>query len=189
MFLIPKNLSKKEIARRAYIAALLDGEGYIGAIRRMPTAANKLHAPKYSIRITVSMVDEGPIRFLAEFCGVPGLVFVRTKKNIRHRSTFDFDIENERAAELLRTVMPFLICKKQQARMAIELFELRKSSKLHKTKVTKTLKLKSGYGIGHSYRVYALSDKFVARCDKMYLAMRRRPTTNNGINSDAYFGN
>jgi hypothetical protein len=40
-------------AKRAYLAGIIDGEAYVGAIRRLPSRKNKLTTPKYSIRVSI----------------------------------------------------------------------------------------------------------------------------------------
>lgn len=179
-FRIAPGLLPSEIAARAYVAALLDGEGYIGAIRRSPSKANKRSSPGYSIRVSVQMTERGSIDFLARFCGLSrSSITIRRARQSHHSDTFVFDLENHRAIALLDRVLPFLIVKRKQAKLALRLWRLRQLSKHHRTKIV--THQHAGFNRGDPYRVRGLSDSHVARCDALYRQMRRRIVTNNGI--------
>lgn len=181
-FLEKVEMRISERCRTAYFAGLLDGEAYIGAIRRMPTKTNKMASPKYSIRVSVAMCDEAPIRALARFCGVIDLVRVRNRKRKPcHKPCFLIDLEGERAAILLRKTLPFMIAKRSQAEQALKLFSLLSKSRQFHTRATKSLLFKGGRNIGLPYRTFGLSSDFIRQCDEFYINLRRRTFTNNGI--------
>lgn len=158
--------------RLAYCAGLVDGEAYIGAIRRMPSKANKLRSPKYSIRLSITMADEGPVRFLADTIDVGHKVYVRDRKvKANHSAMWVLDLESVRAAKLIRLVKPYLICKKRQAERALQLFDLREVSGQHRNTFNDA---------GNSLQ---LDRSYLQQCDAIYLAMRRRVFANNGIST------
>lgn len=146
---------------KAYVAGLLDGEAYIGAIRRAPERSHGV-SPRYSIRVAVMMADEAPIRVIAGLAGAEASVYLRDRKQKQHHSPmWVIDLEADRAYALLRAVLPFLICKRAQAEFACELFELKRA------------RARNGK---------AIEAELLARFDLLYLAMRRRPNgTNNGV--------
>lgn len=174
-------LSRSEIAAAAYVAAILDGEGYIGAIRRQPRASNRMKSPKYELRVAVTMADRKTILFVANFCGLGHKAYVRPRRQPHHSDMWVLDLENHRAIDLLRRVLPFMIAKKSQAELAIELWNLRLTSRANITQSSGDLKFKAGPQAGKPYRALKLNDGFLKKCDDLYLAMRRREVTNNGI--------
>jgi hypothetical protein len=153
----------------AYIAGILDGEGFIGAKRRMPTVNNKMKSPKYSACISVAMTDYEPIHFIADYFGLADLI--QTRKRGNYSTIYVLDVENNRAIEILKKALPFLVGKKKQAEAAIRLNLLRHESREHHTKVISTAIFKSGNAQGHPYRVYGLSDEFLKRCDDIFIEL------------------
>lgn len=177
-------LSAEQVAIRAYCAGIIDGEAYIGAIRRMPSAANKLVSPKYSVRVAVTMADRDPIILVASLVGRADKVYLRDRKaKENHSPMWVLDLEQATAVALLREVLPYLVCKKSQAELACKLFEFRSNPITEPGK--KTFIFKAGRYAGKTYRPRVLSRKFVRKCDDLYLALRRRKTTNNGIKTRA----
>jgi hypothetical protein len=156
--------------RLAYCAGLIDGEAYIGAIRRMPSQANKLSSPKYSIRISLCMADEEPVRFVADTIDAGHKVYLRDRKVKAHHSPmWNLDLESARAAGLLVLVLPYLICKRTQAENAMKLHQLRSESLQHRNTLN---------AAGTATR---MDRAYLERCDALYLVMRRRAVANNGM--------
>jgi hypothetical protein len=153
-------------AQLAYIAGLIDGEGYVGVKRRMPTAANKMTSPRYAPTVSIDMTDAEPIEFVARFVGAPEL------PRWRHRGTnkpiLSLQLENARAAALLRDVQPYLIAKRWRADLVLELATLRSKSRAHRTKPVGAYVFAAGRAAGHQYVTRGLSDDFVAACDSIY---------------------
>lgn len=161
---------RPDVARLAYCAGLIDGEAYVGAIRRMPTSSNKMKAPKYTIRVSICMADEGPVRYLAETIGLGRKVYIRDRKVKAHHSLmYVLDVEGIPAAALLKLVNPYLICKKEQAARALKLFDLLEVSRQHRNTPNQN---RTALCRDHS---------FLRACDRLYLSMKRRPVSNNGI--------
>lgn len=105
------------------------------------------------------MADREPVELVASLVGAP--VYERDRRaKENHSLMYVMDITSERAVSLLKKVFPYLICKKRQAELACKLQEL------------KSLR---GAGGGR------LADDDIAQYDALYLAMRRRSVTNNGI--------
>lgn len=171
---IDPELSREDLATHAYLGGLVDGEGYIGAKRRLP-GKNKMTAPKYSIACYLGMTDREPVDILARFAGAAHRVSARARSNPRHKTIYEFEVENDRAATLISRLVPFLVAKREQALIALKLFELRKESRANRTKPVASYTFKGGAFAGGTYRTFGLSDEFVSRCDELYLRLRRRP--------------
>jgi hypothetical protein len=150
---------------------LIDGEGCILVKRRMPSIANRMKAPRYSLSVGIAMTDAAPVHFLAEYCGLPQLVTSRVRDGCKR--IYEFEIERQRAASLLRDVLPYLIGKKTQAEQALTLADLCAESRKHRTKVVSTAEFKSGANAGRQYRLFGLSDEFVDRCEAIYQSVKR----------------
>lgn len=169
----------EELIACAYFAGLVDGEGYIGAKRRMP-GRNKMSAPKYSVAVQVSMTDREPIEALAAFCRAPERVKTRNRK-LHYKTIYVFEVENDRAVDLLLRIQPYLLAKRRQADLALNLAKLRSTSRAHRTKPIAEYTFQGGRHIGGKYRTFGLSDEFIALCDGIYSdLLRGSPRSGNG---------
>ena len=167
-------LNKDEIARRAYLAGLVDGEAYIGVTRRAPKRGNSERSPRYTVRLALSMTDRAPVAILAEFAGMAGSVTTRRVRAAHHKTPFEFNVTNHRCVDLLKKLLPFLICKKQQAVWAIEFFDLAKTSASRRNKRGVAYIWKAGKNTGKKYHPRSLDDDFVRELDCFYRKMLRR---------------
>jgi hypothetical protein len=103
----------------AYLAGLVDGEGYIGIKR---TKRKDCVSPIYHERIQVRMVDEGAIQFLKENLG--GNYYHEQARSSLGRPLFCWQASDALASRILKTLLPYLIVKRESA---ITVLELRKS--------------------------------------------------------------
>jgi hypothetical protein len=175
------------MALRAYCAGIVDGEAYIGCVRLMPTPANKMTSPKYSIRIAIAMCDLEPVEAVASLLSIEDRIFIRNRRSKPHHSqVFVLEIREQNAITLLRMVMPFLRGKKQQAQTMCEFYAFKKTSRKYRTKTGRTLKFKGGRQVGKSYTTRCLSDSYLKKCDAYYMALRRRFVANNGHVARSY---
>src|SRR3990167_6987924 len=94
----------------AYLAGLVDGEGYIGIKKtRSPHSVS----PLYHERIQVRMVHEGSIKFLADTLG--GKYYVEKPRSAQGRPLFFWQASDALACRILETLLPFLIIKRESA--------------------------------------------------------------------------
>lgn len=100
----------------AYLAGLFDGEGCI----HIPVMTPKwCKSPNYGLRVIYSLVHEEVIRRIALQTGTR---YCRLRKNNPlWRDAFQVQLCGERAAGLLRVMMPYLIVKREEAELAIKL--------------------------------------------------------------------
>lgn len=164
-----------DVATRAYIAGIIDGEGHIGIKRKKPTAVNRLKSSEYSVRVTVCMTDEAPVHRVADFCGVAHQIHLRYRPP--NRPIYEIEITRKKAIHLLREIYPYLLGKKKQADLAFQLDDLRDQSRQHRTKILGTHIFQCGHFKGKPYRVLGLSDEYIAQCNEIYTALIdiRRP--------------
>lgn len=103
-----------------YLAGLFDGEGCIH-IPKMPLDSGMGFS--YSLRVIFCMTHEPIVRAIAEKFGA---AFCPLKKrnnpnNRNWKMAFQTQICGEKAAQLLRDMLPFLIVKHEEAVLAIQL--------------------------------------------------------------------
>lgn len=137
----------------AYIAGLIDGESYIGAKRRRPTKANRMRSPKYSVAFFIAMTDRRPVQLVADFCNAGHAVRSRQRK-ANYKTIYEFELENERAAALLRQVRPYIVGHAEQVDLALQMQALRDSSVGRRNKAK-------------------LPVEYVAACDAIYSRLKR----------------
>lgn len=94
----------------AYLAGLIDGEGYIGVKR---TNRKDATSPIYHERIQLRMVHEGAIALLAETLGGS---YYREKPHANNgRPLFCWQASDALAARILERVLPYLLVKRECA--------------------------------------------------------------------------
>lgn len=145
----------------AYIAGLVDGEGCILIKRRMPSKANHLTSPKYSVCFSIAMTDFEPVQIVAQHFNVEHLITPRTRK-AHYKTIYQLDVEHGKAADILSALVPYLIGKKIQAEKALRLATLREVSRKHRTRVN-----------GAKPQGRGLSDEFIAQCEDLYQSLKK----------------
>lgn len=151
----------------AYIAGLIDGEAYIGIKRMNTLARHDCKSPTYHARIQIRMVDEAAIKFITENLG--GSYYKEKPAVAKGRPLYCYQASDEKAANILRTVLPYLRVKRTVAKTVLNLRELQANGRKHRTKTT-------GYRIfphsktGQDVRVpnLSFSDEYVEMCDSLY---------------------
>jgi hypothetical protein len=152
----------------AYIAGILDGEGYIG-VKRMTVrkdAANR----SYHARIQVRMVDEPAIAFLAETLG--GAYYQEKPSATRGRPLYCYSASDASAAAILRTVLPYLRVKRGAADIVLELRAMQANAAKHRTKVVGYRNFPNKYGTARQVPNLAYSDEYIAGCERLWLAAK-----------------
>lgn len=104
----------------AYLAGIIDGEGsiYIGNFSCNP----KTKTPYYQTNIQVTNTDKPLIDWLQ--CTFGGLISKRTRKQHAENSrkqAYVWTASGERLTHLCELLLPFLICKRKQAEIMLEM--------------------------------------------------------------------
>ena len=99
----------------AYIAGIVDGEGYIGISadhrKRNPDR------PCWRLRVAVTNIDEWLMKYLKFSIG-GGIIGLKNSKN--SRPCYQWEIKHSKASEFLKLIIPYLHIKKSQAELAIK---------------------------------------------------------------------
>lgn len=100
-----------------YLAGIIDGEGSINI-----TYIKK--RDEYRLRIQVTNTDKRLIDWLSEHFGGHQYEPVRLNNNSKWRRRYEwFLYPKKETIPLLETLIPFLICKKEQAKVAIRFMQ------------------------------------------------------------------
>jgi len=121
---IPSNTNP---VRLAYLAGLLDGEGCITIKRSRPNPRPELYrrTETYVFSLCIEMSDPRPINL---FCDTFGLTMHHnTSRHLRnperHRCLYVAQIGREYGYSILKTLLPYLVSKREEAELAIEFYE------------------------------------------------------------------
>ena len=112
---------RPEVLDLAYMAGLFDGEGYISIRYQM----QRRKYDTYSLMVGINMVDKEAIELFMDSFG--GVMKLRESKNENWRPQYRWRIESSSAYELLKTLSPFMILKKEKAELAILFQESKKT--------------------------------------------------------------
>jgi hypothetical protein len=111
------NLDESTIS---YIAGIVDGEGCI-QVHKVKIKRKKIKF-QYRLQLRVSNTDLRLIKYLNE--KIPSYIMDGTKKKPeKSRNSFVWHVNGNRASALLKTIQPYLVCKKEQANIAIKFQE------------------------------------------------------------------
>ena len=105
----------------AYFAGLFDGEGCIAAYMQKAQTRSGHRYPCASLRALVSMTDPRPLREFQKVFG--GSLVSKAPKYQRKRVIWEWCLGSAAAGKFLRAIIPYLIVKKEQAELALELRE------------------------------------------------------------------
>jgi len=170
-----ENKSIKEVDI-AYIAGLIDGEGYIGIKKCPPSKTRCTVNPSYHARIQVRMVDEPAIKFITDTLGG---TYTKEKQpqNPNRRILFLYGTSNAKAESILKTILPYLKVKQAVAQEVIKLREYQSNREKHKTKVTGYRDFPNSHGAIGRVSNRSFSDEYIGMCESFYIRCKE---LNNG---------
>lgn len=150
----------------AYIAGIVDGEG---CVRINKTKAYKCQGkvtPTYNARIQIRMTDEEAIRFIAQTLG--GWYYPEKKAAPHRKKLYCYQASGKAAENILRTILPYLRVKKEQALTVLALRNLQSVSRSFKTKVIGQRNFPNVYGTRRIVDITCLSDEYIDLCEGLY---------------------
>jgi hypothetical protein len=106
-------------AERAYLAGIIDGEGWIGVNVVEGRGRHAGHPPQHTIRVAVGNRDRGLIEWIAEHFG--GNITRRKCYDDKWGEQWGWAVQSRRASSVLKEVLPYLVVKRTQAELAIQL--------------------------------------------------------------------
>jgi hypothetical protein len=118
----------------AYIAGLIDGEGSLECQMGMQKGAA---TPTFTLRLSFGFGTAEPVTTVASWLG--GVPLMYPSRSPKRQPTWRFHIKNRIALPLLTRALPYLILKKEQARLILAIDGVRALNTVPKT-------VKGGYG-------------------------------------------
>lgn len=104
----------------SYVAGLFDGEGSIVIAVSKPSEKRQTISPSHWLQVSISMTHQPTIEWLHTNFG--GHVTNNGKSESRgaRRPCYAWRLEGNQAKDFLHKVTPYLICKREQALLAVE---------------------------------------------------------------------
>jgi len=141
-----------------YLAGIMDGESTFLIAKR-----KKNNGYIYSSTFSISMIDEYPIKLIAEFFNLP--YSVRINK-LNKKQVYYLFVSSKKAEYIAETMVEFLRVKKAQAECLLEYRNLRKDKK--KYLITKNYKvLHAKYGGDRMIPNKIPSSEYYELCEKI----------------------
>lgn len=104
----------------AYIAGVIDGDGYIGLSKKR--TLDQRSGYSYRPVVSVSNTKVELLFWLEQITGV-GSICAMKRSNLAHKQAFIWQTWSQRAADILRLILPYLILKKKQAELMVSYTE------------------------------------------------------------------
>lgn len=98
-----------------YLAGVLDADGSIciSKATRQSVKRGRLYSPRYVLYVNVVNTSAELMNWLFENFG--GRVQKRRKVSPKHKTTYDWTLSNNKSADVLELIVPYLIVKKERA--------------------------------------------------------------------------
>lgn len=108
-------------AQAAYLAGLIDGEGYVGVTRAETSrsARTSRRGVSYRAMVSVAMTDRRPLDYGHQATGV-GTIRARKMGPRDRRQAYNWNIWSQQATDLLAQLRPHLIVKAELADIVAE---------------------------------------------------------------------
>lgn len=103
----------------AYTAGLIDGEAYIGIDHQNAAKfSGKRRSDFYRMNVSVNVTDKSMTDFLMRHFG--GYYRTRKRLTVNGRLVHSWYIDGDRAIAFLKAILPYMVAKKDQARLGIK---------------------------------------------------------------------
>ena len=155
----------------AYLAGLIDGEGYIGIKRSAAYRCQGRQTRGYAARIQCRMVEPAALELLDRLFG-GHLYRERVSINRVRRPLICWSVSNAQAEAAIRALAPYLRIKRNVAATVLRLRHLQRHSAKHRTKVTGERRFPNKYGVVRIVPNMSFSDDYVARCETLWMRCR-----------------
>ena len=109
-------------AELGYVAGILDGEGTI-EIRKWTDGGLGMVNPSHTVRVSINNTHAELMAYLHGMCG-GRLYHVPAKPDKGHVEQWKIQLHGKEAGQFLSAILPYLIVKRGQAMLALELCQL-----------------------------------------------------------------
>ena len=154
----------------AYLAGIIDGEGYIGIAK---TTRRDMVSPSYKEKVSIRMVSSDAVTLLAET--FEGTVWREKPHANNGRPMWAWEATRQRARRVLIALLPWLRVKRANAETVLELDALRR---VKRTRLVGTKNFPDRFGKDRAVSVYALPEDNLSKRDALYQRCKalNRPT-------------
>ena len=159
------------IANIAYIAGIVDGEGYIGIKKTSAYKCQERQTPGYHARIQIRMTHEGAIKFIANTLG--GWYFKERRQEKNRKLLYCYQASDRAAEHILRKIIRFLKVKKRVAGAVLRLRQLQSNGKSYRKKITGYRNFPNSYGAIRRVPNLSFTDEYVEMCDELYCECKK----------------
>ena len=160
-------------AEYAYCGGLVDGEGYVGIAKRIPTSKNHSTTARYTPRISISMCSNVPIKFFLKTFSIPDTkVSYRSKRNTNWRGCYHLDLECSTAITVARILVDFCILKREQLLLLLRLSDSTPKTRFERTERFRFSKFVAGNAKGHRLALRQRSGEYLQSCESIYRACK-----------------
>jgi len=165
----------RQSALFGYLAGIIDGEGSLMIKRTIrPDCVN----PCYFTRVSVKNVNEEVLKLMQKTFGGSVRQDPKIYRSVsgfagRHRM-WVYDTHDRAATRLVRSLVPYLIIKREQAHVLLKLAELKqRPHALTRTKITGYRELRGIHGQKIRMPALAYSEEHMAQCEALYEEVKR----------------
>lgn len=122
----------------SYIAGIIDGEGSIGIVR---TNVKKEYGIRHGYSPSLCVVNTN-LRLLEHLLTMTGFgkIIPRKKRSKKHKQCYIWYLNTRELKQLLALVKDFLVIKKNQAELALNMFKLTSATKKGRSSLTQEQK-------------------------------------------------
>lgn len=126
-----------QIEELAYIAGLIDGEGYVGLVKHLEKRRQKNNKRNitlfYRPAVKIGMCDKKGIDFIKKVIG--GKIWLRKVLNIRYKDQWIWSADSYiDTKKVIEAVLPYLKVKRKQAVLLLNFIKERQIKNNHKIK-------------------------------------------------------
>lgn len=116
------NLTSEQLA---YLSGLIDGEGSVECQKQMQ---RKGKTPRYVIRLSFNMVTKEPLATISKWIGLEPKFYDPPNRPANRSPQYRLHIPKTLAVQVLEDCLPYLILKRQQAKLLLAIEEVRKNN-------------------------------------------------------------
>ena len=118
-------MTQREREQYAWLAGIIDGEGYIGI---------RYHGSSLRLELVIEMTSKEAIDRIRAVTGYRGKILVRARSP-KHKDMWRWEIVGQKVARVLRFCLPYLVVKRRQALCAIEFADFQKFARSSRCRV------------------------------------------------------
>lgn len=114
---MPKQIGERAKMHPAYVAGIVDGEGYVGITRHASRSGRKGY--RYCTQVSVASTDRDVLIELQRFSG-SGQVREKTMYHTNRKQGYEWQVWGQQARQFILLIRRYLFLKAGQAKLVVE---------------------------------------------------------------------